>query len=139
LAEPKSVHVRLALVRIYDRRCEDDEALKSLEEILRLDPTVSGRALKHLVGLAMHNDRRLVADRMSKRLTELQEEERRLGARAPSQRVGIPATQGAHLLRGSYFTADKPAAASARGVRADRAMGASLRGPREGPCRPTIR
>src|SRR5690606_9997970 len=90
LAAPASPHAHIALGRLHDRRCEDDDAMRALERAAELDRTLSDRALRHLVGLALHNGRVLLAERMSARLVAFHEEELRLGPRAVSRRAGAP-------------------------------------------------
>ncbi|MCC6551516.1 MAG: protein kinase [Polyangiaceae bacterium] len=101
LAAPASPHVHIALARIHDRRCEDDDAMRALERAVELDRTLSGRALTHLVGLALGNDRVLLAERMSARLVAFHEGELRLGPRAVSRRAGAPEVSGVFVLRGA--------------------------------------
>lgn len=103
-ADPSSAHVRLVFSRLHDRRCQDDKAMESLQRAYELDRSLTGRSLKHLVELALQNNRLRIADSMSKELTEFEQEERHLGARALSWRAGVPPTSGAYLLRGATLT-----------------------------------
>lgn len=100
---PASPHVHNALARLHDRRCEDDEALRALERAVELDLSLRGRSLRHMVGLALQNDRMLLADTLSARLAAFQEEEHRLGPRAVSRRAGAPEARGAFLMRGAVL------------------------------------
>jgi tetratricopeptide (TPR) repeat protein len=102
-ADPGSAHVRLAFANLHDRRCDDDQAIEAIERVLEMDRSLAGRALERLVSLALATDRMPLADRMSQRLVEFQDEERRLGARAISRRAGISPRQGAHALRGAVL------------------------------------
>ncbi|MDC3959999.1 serine/threonine-protein kinase [Polyangium jinanense] len=97
---PTSAEARIALARLEDRRCRDEEAMRFLEESLELDRAVSGRALRYLVTLALQGDRLPIADHASARLVAFQEEEQRLGPRALGRRAGMPPVRGAHLFRG---------------------------------------
>ncbi|MDI1449902.1 serine/threonine-protein kinase [Polyangium sp. 6x1] len=97
---PTSAEARIALARLEDRRCRDEEAMRLLEESLELDRAVSGRALRYLVTLALQGDRLPIADHASARLVAFQEEEQRLGPRALGRRAGMPPVRGAHLFRG---------------------------------------
>ena len=98
-ADPTSPHVRLVLARLNDRMCDDDRAMDSLEQAYKLDRSLAGPSLKALVELALQNGRMQVADTMSLRLVELEDEERRRGARSLSHRAGVSPTSGARLLR----------------------------------------
>ena len=102
-ADPLSAHVRVVLARLYDRTCRDDQAMASLEKADELDRSLAGRSLKHLGEIALQNGKLQLADRVSRELVEIQEEERRLGARALSQRAGVPPTSGAYLLRAAVL------------------------------------
>jgi tetratricopeptide (TPR) repeat protein len=102
-ADPLSAYVPLVLARLYDLRCEDDRAMASLERALELDSSISDRILQHLVLLALQNSRLALAERMSRRLVEFQEEEARLGSRAFSRRMGAPLSQDAYLRRGAVL------------------------------------
>ncbi|MRG95613.1 serine/threonine-protein kinase [Polyangium spumosum] len=99
-ADPASAEARIALAKLEDRRCRDEEAMRWLEESVELDRTVSGKALEHLVSLALQNDRLAIADRTSAQLVAFQEEERRLGPAALGRRAGQPAVRGAYFFRG---------------------------------------
>jgi tetratricopeptide (TPR) repeat protein len=98
-ADPSSAYVPFVLARLYDLRCEDDRAMASLERALELDRTLSGRILEHLVTLALQNSRMAIADHMSQRLVEFQEDETRLSAHSLSRRAGEPPPRSAYLLR----------------------------------------
>jgi tetratricopeptide (TPR) repeat protein/TolB-like protein len=102
-ADPSSAHVRLVLARLYDRTCRDDEAMASLEKAYELDRSLGGRSLKHLGELALSNDKLQFADRVTRDLVGLQDEERQRGARALSQRAGVPPISAAHLLRAAVL------------------------------------
>jgi len=103
VVDAASADVRIAMARLADRQCRDDDALLLLEESLELDRSFWGRALKHIVTLALLNQRLELAERMSARLVAFQAEEERLGSRAPSRRAGRPQTRGAHFLRGAVL------------------------------------
>jgi tetratricopeptide (TPR) repeat protein len=102
-ADPSSAYIPFVLARLHDLRCDDDMAMASLGQVMELDRSLSGRALEHLVLLALQNGRTAVADRMSQRLVELQEEEARLGARALSRRAGVSPVSGAHMRRAAVL------------------------------------
>jgi serine/threonine protein kinase len=102
-ADPSSPHVRLVISRLHDKKCEDEKAMPLLKEAIELDHSMAGRSLKHLVELALQNERMPIADTMSRRLVEVEEEERRLGTRSLSHRAGVPQTSGAHLLRATVL------------------------------------
>lgn len=97
---PSSGFVLIALARLNDMVCQDDEAIRLLEQSLDLDRELRGRALKHLIEFTLLHDRIIVADRMSAAFLELQREEERLGPRSFGRRAGIPAVRNAHWLRG---------------------------------------
>jgi serine/threonine protein kinase/tetratricopeptide (TPR) repeat protein len=102
-ADPSSPHVRIVLSRLNDRMCEDENAMALLEQVHELDRSLAGRSLKHLVELALQNGRMQVADAMSRRLVDLEDEERRRGDRSLSHRAGVPPTSGARLLRAAVL------------------------------------
>jgi tetratricopeptide (TPR) repeat protein len=102
-ADPASAYVPIALARIYVRVCQNDEAMRLLEQSLDLDRSLSGRALELIVALALTHGQIQVADRMSERLLALYEEEQRLGLRALSRRAGAPPVQRAHFWRGAVL------------------------------------
>jgi len=97
---PMSGYVFIALARLNDLVCKDDEAIRLLEQSLDLDRGLRGRALNHLMEFTLLHDQINVADRMSVALVELQEEERTLGPRAFSRRSGMSTVRNAHLWRG---------------------------------------
>ncbi|MDC3960002.1 protein kinase domain-containing protein [Polyangium jinanense] len=98
---PALADVYLSLARLQDRACHDEEAMLSLERVLELDRSLSGRVLKYSVSLALANDRMLVAEKKSEALIAFHEEERRLGARSIARRAGIPPEQmGVYFRRG---------------------------------------
>ncbi|MDI1475178.1 serine/threonine-protein kinase [Polyangium sp. y55x31] len=98
---PALADVYLSLARLQDRACRDEEAMLSLERVLELDRSLSGRVLKYSVSLALANDRMLVAEKKSEALIAFHEEERRLGARSIARRAGIPPEQmGVYFRRG---------------------------------------
>jgi len=103
-ADPKSAFVRRAFARIYDRRCQDEQAMDALERILELDQGAPTDSIRHLAGLSLQQGRLLVADRVSALLVEIQDDERRLGARALSRRAGNPPMLAAHLTRATVLT-----------------------------------
>ena len=102
-AAPASAHVHIALARLSDYGCRDEDAMRILERAVEFDPNLSGRALKHLAGLALSNHRMALADRASERLVSFWKEDRRLGARAVSQRAGAPEVSGVYMLRGAVL------------------------------------
>lgn len=102
-ADPSSPFVRIALARIEDRRCRDDEAMRLLQATVELDRSVRGRALRHLTSLAVQNDRLELADRTTEQLVALAEEERRLGPRALTRRAGLSPVSAAHFWRGAVL------------------------------------
>ncbi|HRI63245.1 MAG TPA: protein kinase [Polyangium sp.] len=97
---PNSGFVLIALARVNDMVCQDDEAIRLLEQGLDLDRGLRGRVLNHLVEYTLLNDQINIADRMSLALLELQREEERLGPRAFGRRAGISPVKHAHWLRG---------------------------------------
>lgn len=99
---PSSAFVFNAMARLSDLVCQDDEAIRLLEQSLDLDRGLRGRGLKHLVEFTLLHGQINVADRMSAALLALQEEEERLGPRAFSRRAGSP-VRNAHWLRGVVY------------------------------------
>ncbi len=97
---PSSAYVHVALARIHDLTCEDDEAVRMLEQSLDLDRGLQGSSLVHLILLTLHHGQVDVADRMSAKLVALQDDEERLGERAFSRRAGVSPVTDAHFLRG---------------------------------------
>jgi serine/threonine protein kinase/tetratricopeptide (TPR) repeat protein len=97
---PMSGYVFIALARLNDLVCKDDEAIRLLEQSLDLDRGLRGRALNHLMEFTLLHDQINVADRMSIALVELQEEEQALGPRAFGRRAGMSTVRNAHLWRG---------------------------------------
>lgn len=97
---PTSAYVFIALARLNDLVCHDDEAIRLLEQSLDLDRGLRGRALNHLMEFTLLHDQIAVADRMSIALLELQQEEQALGSRAFSRRAGVLAERNAHWWRG---------------------------------------
>ena len=97
---PTSAYVYVALARLNDMVCQDDEAILLLEQSLVLDRGLQGRVLNHLVDYTLFRDQINVADRMSAAMVALQQEEERLGARSFSQRAGGSPVRHAHWLRG---------------------------------------
>ena len=47
-ADPSSAYVRVVLARLYDRTCQDEQAMEALEKAQELDRGLAGRSLKHL-------------------------------------------------------------------------------------------
>lgn len=91
--DPKSARVRLAFARLYDKLCEDERALKSLEQIPKLDPTLTASALVHIIHTALQNDLLQLAEHASAELIEFEE----------SKRSGIGASRGIYLMRGAVL------------------------------------
>jgi tetratricopeptide (TPR) repeat protein len=100
---PDSGYVLIALARLHDLSCHDEDAILLLEKSLEIDRGLSGRALSHIVSLALTHGRLGVADRMSQRLVALQEEEARLGPRAFTRRSGANPVENAHYLRAAVL------------------------------------
>jgi serine/threonine protein kinase/tetratricopeptide (TPR) repeat protein len=101
--DPASAYVYIALARIHDALCQDEDALRLLDRSGEIDRSLSGRALRHLVSLALENDRLQVANRVSEQLLAFAAEEQRLGPRALSRRAGMSPVQNAHFLRGAVL------------------------------------
>jgi serine/threonine-protein kinase len=96
-ARPSRVYE--ALGQLYDLRCDDERAIEALERALAEDRGRAGLLLTHLTDLALQSDRLADADRLSRALVELAEEERREGAQAIGARLGIDPIDGAHVKR----------------------------------------
>jgi serine/threonine-protein kinase len=104
-AAPSSAHVHIMMARLYDRRCDDERAMRALARAVELDRSLSGRAFAQIVNLAQDNGQLLVADRASSELVAFQQEEERLGPRALGRRSGAPEIRGAYLARGGVLLA----------------------------------
>jgi hypothetical protein len=77
--------------------------MRALENALAEDPILAGRVLVHYLDLALQSDQIVLADSLSRRIVEVFEEDRRLGARSPYRRAGAPPPAAAHLLRGGVL------------------------------------
>lgn len=100
---PSSAYVHIALARMHDLACEDDEAIRLLEQSLDLDRALWGRSLVQLINLTLQSGQVDIADRMSAKLVALQDNEERLGDHAFSRRAGAPPVSDAHSLRGAVL------------------------------------
>ncbi|WP_437766213.1 protein kinase [Sorangium sp. So ce281] len=102
-ADPGSADVLLVFARLYDDTCQSDLVDQVAEQAIELDRSLSGRVLRHRIMLAMQEDRWEVADRVSLRLLAFEEEQRALGARGITRRMGVLPEPGAHLLRAAVL------------------------------------
>ncbi|AUX45504.1 uncharacterized protein SOCE26_069960 [Sorangium cellulosum] len=102
-ADPGSADVLVAFARLYDDTCETDLANGFAEQALELDRSLSGRVLRQRVMLAVQEGKWEIADRMSLRLVAFEQEQRALGARGISRRMGVLPAPGAHLLRAAVL------------------------------------
>ncbi|WP_437670749.1 protein kinase domain-containing protein [Sorangium sp. So ce131] len=102
-ADPGSADVLIAFARLHDDTCQSDLANGFAEQALELDRSLSGRVLRQRVMLALQEGKWEIADRMSLRLAAFEEEQRALGARGISRRMGVLPTPGAHLLRAAVL------------------------------------
>ncbi|AUX27474.1 uncharacterized protein SOCEGT47_080650 [Sorangium cellulosum] len=102
-ADPGSADVLIAFARLYDDTCQHDLANVAAEQALELDRSLSERVLSQRVALAVQEGKWEIADRMSRRLAAFNREQRALGARAISRRMGVVPTPGAHLLRAAVL------------------------------------
>lgn len=100
-ADPSSAYVSIALARIHDLLCQDDEAIALLSGSLEQDRTLAGRALAHLLVLVLKHGQAHQAERLSEELVALFEEEYRLGEKARTRRAGAPPIKNAYFLRGA--------------------------------------
>lgn len=99
IAAPSSGAVHLSVARLHDLSCQDGWAILSLETALRLDPSLAGRVLEHELDLQLQRGNLFAADDISRRLVEIHDEDRALGARSPRIRAGAPPPRAAYLLR----------------------------------------
>ncbi|MBK8259257.1 MAG: serine/threonine protein kinase [Polyangiaceae bacterium] len=118
-ASPSSAAVRVFLARLYDRRCDDERAMKILEEAVSLDRAVAGSALAHLAELTLQNGRLYVAERASAELLGLQEEEKRLGSASLSRRAGYDPVENAHFIHAEVLLGLGRDAEAATALRAE--------------------
>ncbi|WP_437874653.1 hypothetical protein [Sorangium sp. So ce513] len=102
-ADPGSADVLLVFARLYDDTCQNDLVDVVAEQAIELDRSLSGRVLRHRIMLAVQEERWEIADRMSLRLLSFEEEQRKLGARGISRRMGVLPEPGAHLLRAAVL------------------------------------
>jgi tetratricopeptide (TPR) repeat protein len=77
---PSSAFVLIALARLSDLVCQDDEAIRLLEQSIDLDRGLRGRAMKHLIEFSLLHGQINVADRMSGALLSWQARRRKMGA-----------------------------------------------------------
>ncbi|WP_437720840.1 protein kinase domain-containing protein [Sorangium sp. So ce861] len=102
-ADPGSADVLLVFARLYDETCQNELVDQVAEQVIELDRSLSGRVLRHRIMLAVREDRWEVADRTSLRLLAFEDEQRTLGARGVSRRMGVLPEPGAHLLRAAVL------------------------------------
>ncbi|WP_437752266.1 protein kinase domain-containing protein [Sorangium sp. So ce1389] len=102
-ADPGSADVLLVFARLYDDTCQNELVNGVAEQAIELDRSLSGRVLRQRVMLAVQEDKWEVADRTSLRLLAFEEEQRTLGTRGVSRRMGVLPEPGAHLLRAAVL------------------------------------
>ncbi|WP_437322075.1 protein kinase domain-containing protein [Sorangium sp. So ce385] len=102
-ADPGSADVLLVFARLYDETCQNELIDQVAEQAIELDRSLSGRVLRLRIMLAVREDRWEVADRASLRLLAFEDEQRTLGARGVSRRMGVLPEPGARLLRAAVL------------------------------------